>query len=162
MRKTTMLAGALALLAGVAVSAAAQGPGRRGHGRGFGPGGPEMAERLGLSDEQKEQMKALRERHREALKPLFEAAREAHQAYEKALDAENADPAQVGQAALAMKAARAKLEAAHEGMFEEVKAILTPEQVEKLGEGRKRGLGPGGRHGGPRRGPRGGDAPEIG
>ena len=114
-----------------------------------------MTEELGLSDQQKEQLEALRAKHRESTKPLREAARASHDAFEKALDAENADAAQVGRAALAMKAARDKMEAAHKAAFEEVKSILTPEQGEKLesarerGPGRRPGFGPRRGHGGP-------------
>jgi len=86
------------------------GPGRPG-GPG-GPGiGPRFAEELGLSDEQKAQLEALRTKQRETLRPLMESARQAHDAFQTALDADNADAAAVGQAALAMKAADNKLRA---------------------------------------------------
>jgi Spy/CpxP family protein refolding chaperone len=106
-----------------------------------------MAEELGLSDAQKSQIEALRTKQRETLRPLMESARQAHEAFRSALDAESPDATAVGQAALAMHAAEKQVRAAHEAAFVEVKAILTPEQRQKLEEARERG--PRGR-GGPR------------
>jgi Spy/CpxP family protein refolding chaperone len=136
--------------------AQAQDPPAPPHGHEFGPGrpggpggpgiGPRFAEELGLSDEQKAQLEALRTKQRETLRPLMESARQAHDAFQTALDAENADAAAIGQAALAMKAADNKLRAAHEAAFEEMKAILTPEQAAKLDQvqAQHKGPGPGG------------------
>ena len=141
---------------GLIAAAAAQGPGgghmRHGGGPGFGPGGQggppiEMiAERLGLSDEQKAQWKAIHEKAREAGQPLMKAAGASKEAFDKALEAENADAATVGQAAIAMKAARGQVEAHHKATMEAVKAILTPEQAakfEQMQKHRMRGRGPG-------------------
>ena len=117
------------------------------------PGSAPLAEELGLSDDQKAQFEALRGKQRETLRPLMEGARQAHEAFQTALDADNADAAAIGQAALAMKAAEKKLRAAHDAAFEEVKAILTPEQAAKLEQARAQHKGPG--PGGPgRRGTR--------
>jgi Spy/CpxP family protein refolding chaperone len=165
MTKRKITVGALALAAlGFGFSAMAQGPERHGHGPGgpdsgpgFGPPIERMAEQLGLSDPQKDQLEALRAKHQQSGKPLLAAARQARDTFEKALDAENADAAQVGRAALAMKAARDKVEAAHKAAFEEWKAVLTPEQLEKLESARGRGFGPGGR---PGHGPRGRGGPD--
>ncbi len=126
---------------------------------GFGPGGPGghdgppigmVARHLGLSDEQKEQWKAIHEKARETGEPLMKATREAKAAFDKALDAENADANTVGQAALAMREAHKKAEAHRKATFEAVKAILTPEQLAKVEEAEKHGprrgkaFGPGG------------------
>lgn len=109
-------------------------------GGGFGPAfGPRFAEQLGLSDEQKAQIEALRARDRETLRPLMDAAREAHEAFRKALETDGTDAATVGQAALAMHAAEKKLHAAHLAAFEEIKAILTPEQRDTLEKMREQG-----------------------
>lgn len=155
----TVAAAALAALPSVGV-VRAQEPAGPPHGREFGPGGPGgpgfgpgLAEDLGLSDDQKAQLEALRGKQREALRPLMESARQAHETFQTALDAESADATAIGQAALAMKAAEKKLRAAHDAAFEEMKAILTPEQVAKLEQGRAQHKGPGpGGFG--RRGPR--------
>ena len=126
--------------------ASAQPPMGEGPRRGTGPGGPGMglagrgpgapieriAEALDLTNEQKEQWKAIHEREREAARPLVEAVDAARGAFDQSLNAENADPATVGKAALSMRAATRKLEAHHKAVRDEVRAILTPEQVAKL------------------------------
>lgn len=162
MTRNSMVVGVLTLaLGGSAAVAVAQGPGRRDHGPGgpgFGPG-PGFEERLGLSEEQKQQVKALHEKHRGEMRPLLESARNAHEAFRQAIEAENADATAVGQAVLAMHAAEKRLESARNALHEELKSILTPEQVEKLDAARERGAGPGPGRGGPgfrpRRGPGG-------
>ncbi len=132
-------------------------PGGPGFGPGGGAGGPRIgmvAKRLGLSDEQTAQWKAIHEREKETAKPLMESAREASQTFHKALESDGADAATVGQAAIAMRDARQKVEAHHKAVFEEVKAILNPEQLAQLEEMEKRGprRGQGGPDG---QGPRG-------
>ncbi len=185
MKKQTLTLTALAVVTFGWISvASAQGPGgghmRRpgGHGgQGFGAGGADgsqgppvgmVARHLGLSDEQKEQWKALHEKARETGEPLMKAAQEAKQAFDKALDAENADANAVGQAALAMRGAHQKVEAHRKATFQSVKTILTPEQLakieemEKQGPRRGRGFGPGepGEGGGPEGRPRKRQRPE--
>ncbi|PYQ52848.1 MAG: hypothetical protein DMF78_10485 [Acidobacteria bacterium] len=149
-RMTTSVAAAVLALCGWAAVAQAQGPGAPGpHDREFGRGfgrGPRLAEALGLSDEQKAQLEALRTKHQETMKPLMEAVRQAHDALRKTMDAESPDAATVGQAALVLDAAEKKLRAAHEASFEEMKSILTPEQQAKLEQMKEKG---------PRRGPGG-------
>jgi Spy/CpxP family protein refolding chaperone len=144
--KVAVAAAALSALAWVGM-AHAQGPGAPPHDRAFGPGfgHGRLAEELGLSDEQTSQLEALRSRQQETLKPLAETARQAHETFRSALEADGADAATVGQAALAMHAAEKKLRAAHEAAFEEMKAILTTEQrdkLEKMHEGRRGARGP--------------------
>lgn len=167
MKKQTLTLTTIALATFGWVSlAAAQGPGgghmRRGGGPG-GPGGPGfgpegqggpgrprigmVAEHLGLSDQQKEQWKIIHEKARETGEPLMKAAGEAKQAFDKALEAENAQAAAVGQAALAMRAAHNKVEAHRKATQEAVKAILTPEQLAKMEEFEKSRRGPGGHRG---------------
>jgi Spy/CpxP family protein refolding chaperone len=159
---TMTVAAALAVLPWVA-PARAQDPGNpppherefgRGPGGPGGPGfGPHLAEALGLSDAQKTQLEAIHTRQRETLTPLVESARQAHDAFRQAVDADNADAAAVGQAAIAMHAAEKKLQAAHEVAFEELKSILTPDQREKLEKMHAHG---------PRGGPRGLHGPQSG
>ena len=172
MKKQTLTLTTLALATFGWVSlAAAQGPGgghmRRGGGPGFpgfgpdGPGGPGrpgigmVAEHLGLSDQQKEQWKVIHERARETGEPLMKAAGEAKQAFDTALEAENAQAVAVGQAALAMRAAHNKVEAHRKATLEEVKAILAPDQLAKLEEFEKNRPGPAGNRGFGRGGGRG-------
>jgi Spy/CpxP family protein refolding chaperone len=129
--------------AGLAGLAYAHGPGgEHRRGMGFGPGGHDFAERLGLSEQQQAQVKAIREKNRETLKPLMDDARRAHEAFREALEAGNGDATTVGQAALAMRAAQEKLHTAHKAVFEQIKAVLTPEQLAKLEQERGRRHGP--------------------
>src|SRR6185436_18403722 len=81
-RTLTAVAAVVAALGWLSVARADR-PDGPPHGPGFGPGpgGPDparMAERLGLSEDQQAQWKALREKDREASRPLFEATRQAH------------------------------------------------------------------------------------
>lgn len=164
MKKQTLTVATLAIATFGWISvAAAQGPGggpmRHGGGSGgpgLGPGGPggppiEMiAERLGLSDEQKAQWTAIHDTARATGEPLMKAAGVAKEAFDKALQADNPDPAAVGQAAIAMKNARSQVEAHHKATMEAAKAILTPEQAAKFDDMRKhmmRGPGPNGPQG---------------
>jgi Spy/CpxP family protein refolding chaperone len=142
MSSVSVVALALAVSAGV-VGAQGPGPrggrpGDRGPGPGFGPAPEQLAARLGLSDDQKAQWQAMREKGRDGMKPLFENARQAHKAFRRTLEAANPDPLAVGEAALAAHAAERKLHDAQQSAFEELKSILTPEQREKLEDGRGR------------------------
>jgi len=134
---------ALPLVAAAAQDPSAAAPHR--HEGGWGPGGPafghggpagpwflHMAGELGLTDDQKTQLKTIADRQRESMKPLMQSARDAHEAFRQALESDSAEATAVGQAALAMKAAQGKLEAAHKAALEEFKSVLTPEQKEKL------------------------------
>jgi Spy/CpxP family protein refolding chaperone len=141
----SVVALALAVSAGVA---GAQGPGPgprggrpgdRGAGRGFGPAPEQLAERLGLSEDQKAQWQSMREKSRDGMKPLFESARQAQETFRKLLEADSPDPLAVGQAALAAHAAQKKIHDAQQASFEELKSILTPEQRQKLDDGHRRG-----------------------
>ncbi|MCL4820930.1 MAG: periplasmic heavy metal sensor [Vicinamibacteria bacterium] len=138
---------AVAAVAALAWAGAAAAQGPRGHGRhhgGFGPLGG-----LDLTEAQQEQVKALHEKRQAEIQPLMEQARAARRAFDKALAAEGADPATVGEAALAMKAAREKMHAAHQALRADLEKILTDEQREQLGKREGRGFG---RRGGPRHG----------
>jgi protein CpxP len=166
-RTLTLAAFAIASLGWISTAAAQPPEGGRMRrpggpgGPGFGPGesgGPgRIAEQLGLTDEQKTQWKAIHEKERATAEPLMKAAMAAKEAFDKTLESDSADAASVGQAALAMRDAHRKLEAAHAATFEAVKAILTPEQLAKLEESQKHMRRPGpdgpGEPGRPRRGP---------
>jgi len=152
-RQTSMAAAAMLMATGLVTVIHAQGPGgppARGFDPHFGPDPSRLAALLGLSDEQQAQLEAMRDKNRETLRPLMESARQADRSFRSALQEENPEATAVGQAALAMHAARRKLQAAHEAALEEMKAILAPEQREKLEEARARfGPGRGRRPGGP-------------
>lgn len=132
----------LTLIAGIALSAVALGaqggPGRGPGGYGQGRGPVEPGSRLGLSEAQKEQFKAIHERHKAALDARRQAIQESRQALRQAMKA-NAD-------AKALKAAHQKVADAEYQMLLERKAvrdeilpILTPEQKAKFEEAGQRG-----------------------
>ena len=144
-RQRSRAAAAMLMATGLVTVIHAQGPGgppARGFDPHFGPDPSRLAARLGLSDEQQAQVEAMRDKHRETLRPMMESARQADRSFRSALEGENPEATAVGQAALAMHAARQKVQAAHEAIREEMKAILTPEQREKLEQTRAR-FGPG-------------------
>ena len=125
-----------------------------------GPGGPppieRMMERLGLSEDQKAAIHAVVEKDQDTMRPLADAARGAHESFQGALDAPSPDATKVGQLAIAMNAAQKKFESARKAEMEKIKAILTPEQREKLEQAMQRGPGrgpggPGGQGGPPDR-----------
>jgi Spy/CpxP family protein refolding chaperone len=96
---------------GLIGTAAAQGPPQRRQG-GPGPGGPDGGgpglQQLDLTDQQRDQIRAIHEKNREANRPTFEAARKAHQAFEKLLAKDGADAASGMRAFSAKNAATAK------------------------------------------------------
>jgi Spy/CpxP family protein refolding chaperone len=150
MKKTITIGGAaLSALLSCSIAAHAQEPGPRGprdgQDRPGGPGGPPpiemLAKRLGLSEDQKAQLKALHEKSQETNRAVFDSARQAHRALDAALEGASPDPATVGQLAITMRAAEKKADAARQAEREEMKSILTPEQREKLDQG-PRGFGP--------------------
>src|SRR5262245_52652911 len=123
--------------------------GERGGGRrGGGPGGPggRMGGPMGggvafrevmrdLSDAQREQIKAIHERHADEIRPLAERARAAREAVDNAVLSGNAGNLQalsieVGSAETELTFAQAQVQA-------EVFKVLTPEQKQKIAERRK-------------------------
>ena len=145
MKAWTMTVPALALAFCVSVPAQAQGQDLPRHrpefGGPFGPGlPPRLGDALGLTEEQRAQVRSLFETNRESLRPLVEEARQAHEDFRLSLGAEPPDPMTVGQAALAMHAAEKNVRAAHDVVFEQVRSILTAEQRAKLESASEQGL----------------------
>lgn len=124
-------------------AAQAEGRGRGGRGHG-GPGGPG---RFGggpmgfgevmrdLTDAQREQIKAIRERHAEAMKPLADRAHAARQALDNAIVSGDASKLQ----ALSLEAGNAETELiyAQAQVQSEIYKVLTAEQKQKIAERRK-------------------------
>ena len=139
MKKHTMTVAAMAVasLAWIPI-AVAQGPGGHMRRPGGTPYAGRVAERLELTDEQKAQWKTIHEKAREDGDSLMKAAAEARKAFDTALNAETANAAAVGEAALAMKTARDRVSDHRQQTQEAIKAILTPEQLAKFEEMEKR------------------------
>jgi len=129
---------------------------------------PQFVEKLGLSSEQKDKLKAVTDRAKDGR----ELGRKVREATMKQLDLMKAD---VVDEAAVMKSIdevfelRKQMAKAQVRRVIEIKAILTPEQIAKAREEMKqgfearggRGPRPGGPRGGRRNGPRGGDKPET-
>ena len=117
-------------------------PGRMGRGFG-GPGGPGMGRggpsALGidprdLSDAQREQIKAIHDRHAEEMKPLIERAQTAHQALDSAVLTGTGD---LRSLALEVGGAEGELAFQQAQVETEVMGVLTAEQKQKIQDRRK-------------------------
>jgi len=139
-RKIVVTAGLVALMAGGAVALLAQGQGRgTGPGRPGGPGGP--GERgfaagfalgqLDLSDAQKQQVRAIMQRHREQSRATMERVQEAMQAQRTAINAVPVNEAAVRQASAALAAVQADAAVEQARLHADIFSILTVEQQEK-------------------------------
>jgi len=152
------LGGALLALSAVALAPLAaaddqQAPppaeqGRPGPRRGFGPGrsgpGPFMGMMgmmgipgLDLSDAQREQIKAIRDRHAEEIRPLAERAQAGHKALADATLANPVDVNQLRVTANEVGAAEGELAFARAQVQAEVLTVLTPAQREQMAARRK-------------------------
>lgn len=141
-KAASMLALVVAMAAGGASMASAQpGPGGPGGPRGFGrfggpggPGGPGEFFGLGLTDQQREQIRALYEQHKTELQAAREAVRTARDAQEKALDAATLDEGAVRAAATQLASAEADMLILNAKIKAEAVQLLTPDQLAKLQE----------------------------
>jgi periplasmic protein CpxP/Spy len=101
----------------------------RGHEGGFAG---RFAEKLNLTDAQKEQMKQIAARHRESTKALREQMRQARGGDEGFLNGGTFNESAVRSAAQARANAQVELEVARARMMSEMYAVLTPEQKAQL------------------------------
>jgi Spy/CpxP family protein refolding chaperone len=128
-------------------------PGERGP-RGFGPGDPgarleRLAERLGLSEEQREQVGQTLAGQREAAVPLMEQKREAGAALREAIRTDTFDEPAIREAATKVAEIDVELAVLRAQSRQQLREILDAEQLAQLDAMReRRGFG----HG--RRGPR--------
>ena len=101
----------------------------RGHEGGFAG---RFAEKLNLTDAQKEQMKQIAARHRESTKALRQQMRQARGGDEGFLNGGTFNESAVRSAAQARANAQVELEVARARMMSEMYAVLTPEQKAQL------------------------------
>jgi protein CpxP len=146
MKRTKLVAFALALVAGLTLTAAvfARQEGHHGGPRPGGPGGPHgphggrlvehLTRALNLTDAQQAQVKQIEDSLRESTKSLHEQLQKTDGG--GPLDAlkDGFDEASVRSAAQARAAAHVELEVAHARAMSQVYAILTAEQKAKLAE----------------------------
>jgi len=147
--RTTRLIPILAVLILVPGIVLAQGWGRGPHGPGE-PGERHMErvfERLDLTDEQRAELEQKLPQFREATQPSMERLREARSNLTDLIHADQLDEVAIRQAAADIAGIEADLAVARAQHFQEMRQILTPEQLEELQQMRKQM--------GERRGPRG-------
>jgi protein CpxP len=152
-RKVIGVGAALGLVAAITAGAlAAQGPGPRRGGRGFGgPGGPGFGigpgfgpggprgggdllrglRDLNITDQQREQIRTITEQHRAEFQQLGERGRTAHEALRQALDAETVDEGAIRERHAAVAAVEADTAVLGARVRAEVFQVLTPEQQQK-------------------------------
>ena len=149
---------ALTAVAGVFVQAQDQNqdPQAQAHGqRGRGPGGPDgpgrfggpggpmgilpmLGRDLGLTEAQRDQVKAIAESHKADWRALADRARDAHMALNEAVTTAPVDEALIRQKSSEVAAVDADMAVARARAHAEVFQILTPEQKEKVkARGRK-------------------------
>lgn len=126
-------AAALLLTLGVTLASADDlRPGGKTMGRGMRGDMLRGLSRLDLTDDQKAQVRRIMDARRATFEALHEKIKADGQALRDAAAAPNPSPAAVGTAYLQVRADRQALRAERQEAMDEVRAILTPEQREKL------------------------------
>jgi protein CpxP len=131
-RFSTVAAGVLVATLVAGTSAFAQGPGRGpGHrgGRAGGAGLP-LAQ-LELTDQQRQQVRDIHERSRDATQPLNERLQQARLAQQQAIEASPVDEARIRAAAQELADAQTELAVHRAKLRAEVFEVLTPAQREQ-------------------------------
>ena len=100
--------------------------GRHGRGGRGGELGQRMAEKLNLTDAQKQQIKALNQSFRDSNKAFFENARALHQQFRDAKQAN--DTAKLEALKPQLDAQRAQMKQLHDAQQAKIVSLLTPEQ----------------------------------
>lgn len=122
-----------AVLAGSAIAVAEDGPRHRGaFGRGWRHG--MEFRQLGLTAEQRAQMKSIREQHQAEFRALGEKLRAAHQAQRNAIEAVPADEATVRATSAEVATVQGEFAVLRARVHTELYQVLTPEQQAKAKE----------------------------
>ncbi len=167
MKKLMMMAVAVLCCAAMAQETERRGPrpegphgGMRHHEVGMDPivfaiNRPQFAEKLGLSDEQKEKLKAVTDREKEGRESM-KKVREATMKQFELMKAEKVDEAAVMKAIDEVFELRKQMAKEQVRRVIEIKSILTPEQIAKAREEMRANFAARGERGGRPDGPRGG------
>lgn len=143
MKKILAFSFGVALLAAGAFAAGEHGDHMRMHGMAMGQGHLEhMAKALDLTAEQKTAVDKLAQTLKTKSQPLFEQHRQKMEAVETMLEANNPDPAQVGEAVIATHAVLQQIRSLHDDFKTQVRALLTPDQAAKFDQMKLRHHGP--------------------
>lgn len=130
MNKVMTMAAVLALSTSLAIAAPHGGRGGRAGKHGRGEFGARFAEKVGLTDAQKEQIKNIRQNNREANKAFFEQSRETFKQFREAKKAN--DTAKLEQLKPLLEEQRAKMKQFRQTERDQILSLLTPEQRTKF------------------------------
>jgi len=130
MKRGLIAAGVVAVLAAVPLMAGAQGQWGPRHG-GFMGGGFPGLRALGLTDDQRQQIRAAMSSHREEFRAVAERTRAARQAQQAAIEQVPMNESQIRAASSELAAAEADAAVLRARVHEQVFSLLTPEQQTK-------------------------------
>ena len=134
MKNTKVITVAAALMLSATLAFAGPGEGRHGkgghHGRRGGEHGARFAQKLNLTDAQKEQIREINRTFREQNKPFFESSRSTRQQLREAKKA--GDQARVEALKGTLESQRAQFKQLRATQRQRVLAVLTPEQRTQL------------------------------
>jgi periplasmic protein CpxP/Spy len=131
--KVSLAALGVAAVIGGATAMAQDGPGGFGrHGHGGRMGAMADFRQLGLTDDQRNQIRAAMSAHREEFKALFDRARTARQAQRAAIDQVPMNEQQVRAATNDVAAVEADMAVLRARVHEQVYSVLTPDQQTQL------------------------------
>ena len=99
---------------------------------GHGHGGHRMAKALGLSGEQKEQIKAIFLKHRDEMAPLRKERMAERREMRNRIGSDKPDEAAIREQAKKIAATTGEIAVRRAKIFQEVRAVLTPEQIRKF------------------------------
>ena len=131
--KVSLAAIGLVAIVGGATALAQGGPGGFGrHGRGGRMGVMADFQQLGLSDDQRTQIRSAMSAHRDEFKALFDRARAARHAQQTAVEQVPMNEQQVRAATSDVAAVEADMAVLRARVHEQVYSVLTPDQQTKL------------------------------
>ena len=105
---------------------------RDGGWKGHGHPGYRVAKALGLSDEQKEQVKAIFRKHRDETAPLRKEMVSGRRELRNLIQSDKPDEAAIREQVKKIAATSGNLAVRRATIFQEVRAVLTPEQIRKF------------------------------
>ncbi len=97
-----------------------------------GPGIARLVERLNLTEVQKNGIRALQQTRQQEMRSLQDEMRQKRQALRELMQQQNPNPADVGNATLALRELRERRRSINERFLSGIRALLTPEQLEQL------------------------------
>ena len=108
------------------------GEGRDGGWKGHGHRGHQLAKALGLSEEQKEQVKAIFRKHRDEIAPLRKEMVSGRRELRMLIQSDKPDEAAIREQVKKIAATGGNLAVLWAKVSQEVRAILTPEQIRRF------------------------------